>query len=335
MKIDYTKYSDYFECPACSSELDFRDDTIECKGCGRQYEYREGIAALIYEDDNCIPVAYFMEFYNRSDTIQSMNLHLGKNAASRRMYLIEKYIKKFRPGKYLELSAGAGVTTQIALKAGAELVFALDISTELLFNARKMYGEKFIPVIADARFIPFRDKTMDFVLNANLIEHLDLWEKCLTKTLTVTKKNALISTDTYSQDETIDFAPFGEHPAGHLHVYNHYKLKALIEKYAALEKVFLYTFYKYNYKTEKANIKYNTDIYGVGKGKKVFPATPPYIITLAEEKASVKLKKAFRKMYGRLYNSIFLDWIETDEHYKDMLMEKNHKLASMYITASR
>ena len=330
MSIDYSKYSEYLECPACSGSLDFRSTEIECKSCATRFEYRDGIPALIYEEKGAIAVADFLEFYNRPETVQSMNLRLGRNAASRRMYLAEKYINRTRPHTYLELSTGSGITTRMAIKSGAALIFSLDISTELLLNVKHLYGEKVVPILADARSIPVKNSSIDFVLNSNLIEHIDLWEKSLIKTLKIAKKYAVISTDTYSLSSGLNFTSFGSHPAGHLHVFNHFDLKNMISKYGSIEKSFLYTFYAYNYRTDKANRKKRTDIYGVGKGKKVFPATPPFTLWYTA-KGIKKLYLLVQKIYGKIVNYLFLDLIETDSFFDKFIRKKNYTMASMYI----
>jgi ubiquinone/menaquinone biosynthesis C-methylase UbiE/uncharacterized protein YbaR (Trm112 family) len=330
MNVDYSEYAEYLECPACSGCLDFKKNEIECKSCANKYEYRDGIPALIWEEKGAIPVSDFLEFYNKPETIKSMNLRLEKNAASRRMYLIEKYINRARSHTYLELSAGSGITTRMALQSGAKLVFSLDISTELLLNIKKLYGEKVIQILADARSIPVKNSSIDLVLNSNLIEHIDLWEKSLKKTLSIAKKYAIISTDTYSIASGLNFCKFGSHPAGHLHIFNHFELKEIIRKYGTIEKTFLYTFYSYNYKTEKANLKKKTDVYGVGGGKKVFPATPPFTLWYSE-RGLKKILLLIQKLFGKFINYCFLDLIETDSFFYKIIKQKNYLMASMYI----
>lgn len=338
IKIDYSEYSDFLICPKCGGDLDFAGERIQCLSdvCQKRFFYEAGIPCLLHEETGLISVQEFAAFYDKPEAIRSMHLHLGNNAASRRMYLVEYILNKEKPKSYLEISTGGGITAGIAIREGADLVFSVDISIEALKNGREKFDNRFIPIKADARFLPFKDKSVDFVLNCNLIEHLDAWDKCLKKSLSIAKKAVVISTDTRSLSSALNFAPFGKHPAGHLHVFNHYELKQLFSFYGEVRKTLVYTFVPYHILTKIMNLLLRTNSYGVGRGKKVIPAIPRYLVPDTEYKLCFSrqglrlLKKKLKLNLSRAINSLY-NALEDDRVWQWYLQKSDYPLAAFYI----
>jgi ubiquinone/menaquinone biosynthesis C-methylase UbiE len=73
------------------------------------------------------------------------------------------------PGlRVLDLGAGTGVAGRAALAAGARSVVAADVAVGML----RRCGPPLHPVAADARMLPFRDRSFDLVLAACCLGHL-------------------------------------------------------------------------------------------------------------------------------------------------------------------
>jgi ubiquinone/menaquinone biosynthesis C-methylase UbiE len=70
--------------------------------------------------------------------------------------------------RVLDLGAGTGVAGRAALAAGARRVVAADIAVGMLRGC----GPPLRPVAADARMLPFRDRSFDLVLAAFCLGHL-------------------------------------------------------------------------------------------------------------------------------------------------------------------
>lgn len=70
--------------------------------------------------------------------------------------------------RVLDLGAGTGVAGRAALAAGARSVVAADVAVGML----RRCGPPLQPVAADARRLPFRDRSFDLVLAAFCLSHL-------------------------------------------------------------------------------------------------------------------------------------------------------------------
>lgn len=41
---------DILACPDCKSDVEFKDDKIICKGCGRRYPVKDGIPIMLIDE---------------------------------------------------------------------------------------------------------------------------------------------------------------------------------------------------------------------------------------------------------------------------------------------
>ncbi len=327
MIINYNQYNEYLACPKCQGNLSFQNEIIYClnNNCKTQYGYKEGIANLTLNYSRGIPIKDFENFYSSDNVISMMNLNLGNNAASRRVYLIEYTIRTFHPKVVLDLSVGSGIYTQIAFQNGVNTVFGFDIYSTQLVKLVNIYEDNFIPVIADARMLPVKNKMFDLVLNCNLIEHLDLWEDCLQKSIDASRKIFVLSTDTRSLSESLNFAKFGENLNGHLHVYNHYKLRDMLATNCNIVYELFYTFSIYHYLSSIYNIFLRKKTYGIGEGLRVPQLIPRYI-----HDKTKSWKHMLYSIYGNVMN-YFMNKIEREQIWRKRVNQKDYQLASMYI----
>ena len=108
------------------------------------------------------------------------NSILNKYAVSRRIEFIAKYAK----GKCLEVGAGNGIIA-ISLRKKHQ-VTATDISSEMVKQIRM---NKIKAYVCDAEKLPFKDKTFETVIAAELIYYLDHPEKFISEAYRILKPN--------------------------------------------------------------------------------------------------------------------------------------------------
>ena len=196
--------SDFLACPICKAHpLDLREEGLVCPICNRSYPFQDGIFHML--PDELRKGSAQDEEMNVSEpklcnadafdakTIDSWGL--GQKNAEEGIYYdragmvpdsyTETYERRFAfhlLGKRLKgcffLDIGAG-TLRFALKAreyGCGFAFGIDLRPGRLkyglLKAKKKGIDNIIPVIADARFLPFQDNVFDNVMCIEVIEHI-------------------------------------------------------------------------------------------------------------------------------------------------------------------
>jgi ubiquinone/menaquinone biosynthesis C-methylase UbiE len=86
--------------------------------------------------------------------------------------------------RILDVGVGTGRLAEPLQNAGFEVV-GIDISKKMISKAREK-GVKNL-VIADARFIPFRDKSFDTAISVHLLHLISEWKKALREVCRVTR----------------------------------------------------------------------------------------------------------------------------------------------------
>ncbi len=94
------------------------------------------------------------------------------------LYMIDGY-----QGRILEIGAGTGKLS-IPLILNSRIVFSSDLSFEMLKIAARKAGEQGLnlkPIICDAHYLCFRDKTFGCVISSRMLMHLSDWKKGLSE----------------------------------------------------------------------------------------------------------------------------------------------------------
>lgn len=327
MKQDFEKY---FCCPTCGGDLEYIEKEIECKDCECIYPVIDGIPSLIPTKITGIQCKEFQNFYESSQALKAMKLHFGRNALSRRLFITQALLKKYRPNSYLDVSVGSGYFIQLAIRNGVKDVVGIDISLPYLKNLKNKFGDRVLAVQADARHLPLKANAFDYISCLNLIEHLDHFERCIDGLLNSMNNIAVISTDCRSLSTRLNFAPFGKHSAGHLHIFNHFWLRRYLEERAKVERVFLYTFVPYTILPRFMNYITRSDSWGLEK-RRIFPAGPVFEFPSSERFVSLQSIRLFVKDLVHY----LLNYLEDERIWKAYILKHDFPLASMYVIRKR
>ena len=114
---------------------------------------------------------------------------LGENARERAKYLkdvFSEHVENFSPTFYLDVGTGLGYNALIFGENSKE-ISAMDLRFPK--NSVLRNKEKISLIVADARFLPFREKVFDLVSLFSVIEHVREQELALTDALRVLKSN--------------------------------------------------------------------------------------------------------------------------------------------------
>jgi SAM-dependent methyltransferase len=96
----------------------------------------------------------------------------GKVRAKRRAQLIIQY-GEIRKGKsILEIGCGTGIFSRYFAETGAT-VTAMDISPDLIEEAKKEQTSSIKYLVGDAEHLPFPDASFDVVAGSSILHHLD------------------------------------------------------------------------------------------------------------------------------------------------------------------
>jgi len=102
----------------------------------------------------------------------------------------------------LDLGCGKGTSLSIELAKRKDLyLIGLDLFLPSLLEAKKVYHAV---VLADVRFLPFRDSSCDVVIGSQIIEHLEKEVIFINRLEEISKKTVIIS------------VPVGSNPKQHL-----------------------------------------------------------------------------------------------------------------------
>ena len=107
----------------------------------------------------------------------------------------------------LEIGCGKGRVARIFKDMGAE-IYGIDISEELLRDAKKIDPERFIK--ADAYNIPFGDNTFDIIYLMEVIEHIPDLEAMFAEAVRVLKENGkliIVDRNLFSLNNKKAFVP--------------------------------------------------------------------------------------------------------------------------------
>lgn len=91
--------------------------------------------------------------------------------------------------RILDVGVGTGRFAEPLQNAGFEVV-GIDISKKMMNKAREKSVQNLL--IADARFIPFKDKSFDAAISVHLLHLVTEWKKALTEVCRVTR-HAMLS----------------------------------------------------------------------------------------------------------------------------------------------
>ncbi len=183
-------------CPICKANpLVVEEGCLICPVCARRFANKDGIwymapdylhgdTLFLKEDVDKKYVKNLAEVIDRSDK------HIGERYDMKAMMpgtlreLIERVtafeLLGLKGGEYV-LDVGAGTLRNgiYALQKGAEVVCAIDLIPGMLEWGKAKADErgfdgKVSAIVADARFIPFRDGAFHSIISLELVEHIPI-----------------------------------------------------------------------------------------------------------------------------------------------------------------
>lgn len=103
----------------------------------------------------------------------------------------------FRRKRVLDIGVGDG-DFALPISEKADFVVGIDIDSERIKNLKGKIGKNLFLVVADARYLPFKDLTFDISLSIEVITHIpEKREKALKEALKVTKECFILSLHNY------------------------------------------------------------------------------------------------------------------------------------------
>ena len=183
-------------CPTCQAHpLKVSRDSLTCPVCSQVFPIRDSICYLL--PDYSRFAHYFTEY--EADKLTKDRDIITKKGSSTDESIGQGYDEKWMiPGSRrevvervtafeelalqpdvtcLDLGAGTLRCSLYALEKGAARVCGIDLNPGMLKAGRRKaaergYAERVDIVVADVRFIPFRDETFDSLISLELIEHI-------------------------------------------------------------------------------------------------------------------------------------------------------------------
>ena len=163
-------------CPKCKHDnLTDKKDYLVCNKCGEKYAIREGILVLKPQRG----FETWDELYKKRNfkkEIKQMRSYLN-NKRVLDYYIFAGIIKRngLKLKNSLEIGSGLGKYSLVLKNNGlVEDVYMVDFSFESLLISKKIFdffGLDGNFILADARRLPFKDKSFDLTFSGGLLEH--------------------------------------------------------------------------------------------------------------------------------------------------------------------
>ena len=170
-------------CPACRSNLEWREDGARCTGCGASYEIADGIRVLRpAESEGANPQKEFQaSFFDEADP----DFEVSRPHGAPWLYqwlLAEKFRRSIaalpvspQGMTAVTICGGSGMDAEFLARMGASVI-STDISLGAAQRTRERaerYGFAVLPVVADAEALPLRDRSVDLLYVHDGLHHLD------------------------------------------------------------------------------------------------------------------------------------------------------------------
>ena len=150
----------------------------------------------------------------------------------RRRYQQYFHLYKLKPGdKFLEIGAGAGFALKYVERTDCSYI-PVDISAKNVGRLRQKITKQIYPASGDVFQLPFHSNTFDFILMAEVMEHLGSPEDALKELYRILKPGgSIVISVPYKEKISYQLCIHCNKPTptnAHLHSFNESKLKNLI-----------------------------------------------------------------------------------------------------------
>jgi ubiquinone/menaquinone biosynthesis C-methylase UbiE len=142
------------------------------------------------------------------------------------------HLYKLKPGdKFLEIGAGAGFALRYVDQIECSY-FPVDISAKNVGKLRQKLAKQIFPSCGDVLQLPFHSNTFDFILMAEVMEHLGIPEDALNELYRILKPaGSIVISVPYKEIITYQLCIHCNKPTptnAHLHSFDEEKLKNLL-----------------------------------------------------------------------------------------------------------
>lgn len=235
------------QCPACNAGdllLSPENNSLTCKNCSTIYNVTDTVPSFILKKDNAPPVASKIHI-NQGTTFNYID-HYQKDAAEYDYFAkrdnetehldrrIREYIASFingATGNILDAGCGKAWVSQLFCPKGFNVI-SMDISFENTSRALKKYPfPNHSAVIADVYALPFKEKSFDYIVASEVIEHIvdpSDFVRCLFRVLK--PGGILLVTTPYKEKPAYSLCIHCNKPTpfnAHLHSFDEHKLQSL------------------------------------------------------------------------------------------------------------
>ncbi len=183
-------------CPICKANpLVIEEDCLICPVCARHFPKEEGIWYMLPDylsNDTLLLKKDVNKEYikNLAKMIDSSGESIGEDYDKRTrvpgtpVEFIERVtafeLLNLKGGEYvLDVGAGTLRNSLYALEKGAGIVCGIDLTPGMLKRgkgkaAERGYDSKLSAIVADARFIPFRDEAFHSIISLEMVQHIPM-----------------------------------------------------------------------------------------------------------------------------------------------------------------
>jgi len=179
-------------CPYCRKDLDFEETSLFCHQCRRNFAIKNNLV-------NFSPDKFFDQTDSRAASWKKSEIEQFDDLDSYQELMSRPYFQylKSKIGQHILtldlknkniVEVGAGRSIFAAIFDNSNKVILIDINEKLLGQNKN----KYLLVVADAEYLPFKNNSFDFVYAIGLIHHLPNQAKGLQELKRVTKSDGRI-----------------------------------------------------------------------------------------------------------------------------------------------
>lgn len=164
---------EYLICPQCRASLKNGEGVLVCEGCGCSYRVRDGIPDMVERLDDASGFDYLGHYAADAEMFDYFEESVGATAHSERR--LREVITSFVPKgtkTILDVGCGSAWVAKIFLPKGVSII-SLDASVTNPYKALNLYpSPHHVGIAADAFHLPFRDDSIECIIAAEIIEHV-------------------------------------------------------------------------------------------------------------------------------------------------------------------
>lgn len=209
------QFLQYAACPSCRGRLglgggrvdgvsgEIRSGTLECQACRASYPIRNYIPRFVSSDNYAS--SFGLEWSRHRST--QLDSSSGMTISRDRFYRATQWPERMEGQRILEVGCGAGRFTEVALRAGAELV-SFDLS-EAVDACLENHGlaPSWHLFQGDLHRLPLREALFDGVFCLGVLQHCPSPQAALDALLTALRPGGRLSVDVYEQNWKVYATP--------------------------------------------------------------------------------------------------------------------------------